>query len=43
MDYTITPSVDSSFIILKIKGTINREITMRTNMEAHALRKQLRI
>lgn len=43
MDYTITPSIDGMFIILKIKGSINREIAMRLNLEAHALGKQLHV
>lgn len=43
IDYTITPSIDGLFIILKIKGIINREIAMRLNLEAHALGKQLQV
>jgi hypothetical protein len=43
MDYTITPSIDGAFIILKIKGIINREIAMRLNLEAHALGRKLHV
>jgi hypothetical protein len=43
MDYKIAPSIDGIFIILKIKGSINRETAMRLNLEAHALGKQLQV
>jgi hypothetical protein len=43
MDYSITPSMDGTFIILKIKGNINREIATRLNLEAHALGKKLQL
>lgn len=43
MDYTITPSADRLYIILKIKGNINREIAMPLNLEAHALGKKLHV
>ncbi|MGA9119216.1 MAG: hypothetical protein WB699_07590 [Bacteroidota bacterium] len=43
MDYTITPSTDGLFIILKIKGNITRQTAMQLNLEAHALGKQLKI
>jgi hypothetical protein len=43
MNYTITPSADGMFIILKVKGNINRRIAMEMNLDAHALGKRLRV
>jgi hypothetical protein len=43
VDYTITPSIDGMFIILKVKGTITRQSIMRANLDAHALGKQLKV
>jgi hypothetical protein len=43
MDYSITPSIDGTFIILKIRGNINREIATRLNLETHALGRQLNV
>ena len=43
MDYTIEPSADGSFIIVKIRGDITRRAAMEMNLEAHALGKRLKI
>jgi len=43
MKYTITPSTDGKYIILKVKGEINRETVLQPNLEAHALAKKLGI
>jgi hypothetical protein len=43
MDYTIAPSVDGLFIILKVKGNMTRRSVMQLNLETHALGRQLRI
>ena len=43
MDYTITPSTDGMFIVLKVKGNITRRTAMQMNLEAHALGKQLQV
>lgn len=43
MSYTITPSDDGTYIILTVKGEINRKKAMRQNLEAHALGRQLGI
>jgi hypothetical protein len=43
MKYTITPSNDGKYIILKVKGEINRETVLQPNLEAHALAKKLGI
>ena len=43
MDYTITPSNDGMFIILKVKGNITRKTALQMNLEAHALGRQLKI
>ena len=43
MNYTITPSIDGMFIILKVKGNITRKTAMQMNLEAHALGKQLHV
>ena len=37
MNYTITPSKDGKYIILKIQGEINRQSAMKQNLEAHTL------
>ena len=41
MKYTITPSADGKYIILKIRGEINRQTIEQPNLEAHALGKKL--
>ena len=41
MKYTITPSADGKYIILKIKGEINRKTINQPNLKAHALGKKL--
>jgi hypothetical protein len=43
MEYTITPSIDGMFIILKVKGNITRRTAMQMNLEAHALGRQLQV
>jgi hypothetical protein len=43
MEYTITPSSDRMFIILKVKGNITRRTAMQMNLEAHTLGKQLKV
>ena len=39
MKYTIKPSKDGKYIILKVAGEINRQSAMKQNLEAHALGK----
>jgi hypothetical protein len=41
MKYTLTPSDDGKYIILKIKGEVNRQTIEQPNLEAHALGKKL--
>jgi len=41
MNYTITPSKDGKYIILKIQGEINRQSAMKQNLEAHTLGEKL--
>jgi hypothetical protein len=43
MDYTITPSTDGKFIILKVKGNITRQTMMPANLDAHRLGRQLKV
>ena len=43
MDYTITPSIDGTFITLKVKGNIIRQTIMKAILEAHALGRQLKV
>lgn len=43
MSYKIIPSEDKQFIIIKVKGEINRKTAMQQNQEAHALGKKLGI
>lgn len=43
MDYTITPSIDGTFIILTVKGNITRLNMMHKVLEAHALGRKLHI
>jgi len=43
MTYTITPSRDGRYIVLKVFGEINRRIAMKQNVEAHALGRKLGI
>jgi hypothetical protein len=43
MSYTISPSDDNSYIIVKVKGTITRQTAMQQNLEAHALGRRLQI
>ena len=43
MEYSITPSKDGTYIILKVKGNITRNSAMEMNLEAHALGRQLHI
>ncbi|MEE4352071.1 MAG: hypothetical protein V2J25_04305 [Desulfatiglans sp.] len=43
MSYTIKPSDDRNYIILKVCGEINRELAMKQNLEAHALGAELGI
>jgi hypothetical protein len=41
--YTITPSVDGSFITIKVRGDITRQAAAQMNLEAHALGEQLKV
>jgi hypothetical protein len=43
MDYTISPSIEGTFIILKVKGNITRQGMMQKIFEAHAFGKQLQV
>lgn len=43
MNYTITPSEDGKYIILKVIGDVNRKTMLPLNLEAHALGKQLQV
>jgi hypothetical protein len=43
MEYTITPSADGTYIILKVKGNITRQSVLPMNLEAHALGRKLNI
>ena len=43
MSYTIKPSEDGKYIILKHWGEIDRELTTQRNLEAHALGAKLGI
>jgi len=43
MSYTITPSPDKTYILIKTVGDITAEIAMQQNLEAHALGKKLGI
>ena len=43
MSYSITPSEDGKYIILKHWGEINSELAMKRNLEAHALGAKLGI
>jgi hypothetical protein len=43
MNYTITPSADGSFILIKVRGDINRHSAMQMNLEAHELGRQLQL
>lgn len=43
MTHTITTSEDGQYILIKVKGVIDRNIAMQQNLEAHALGKKLNI
>ena len=43
MEYTITPSNDNTYIILKVKGNITRQSATQMNLEAHALGRKMHI
>jgi hypothetical protein len=43
MNCTITPSADESFIMIKVRGDINRHSAVQMNLEAHELGRRLRI
>jgi hypothetical protein len=43
MKYTIRPSKDGKYIILKIVGEINSQSAMNQNLEAHAMGRELGI
>ena len=43
MSYSVKPSEDGKYIILKHWGEINRELTTQRNLEAHALGAELGI
>lgn len=41
MTYDIYPCPDKTYIILNVKGDINRKLAMQQNLEAHKLGKEL--
>jgi len=43
VNYTVAPSADGSFIVIKACGDITRRDASQISLEAHALGKQLRI
>jgi len=43
MTYSITASDDKKYIIVKVVGTISRQLAIQYNLEAHALGKELGI
>lgn len=43
MTYTIRPSEDGNYILMKIVGEITRESSLKPNLEAHALGMKLGI
>ncbi len=43
MGYTITPSADGKYILLKITGNIDRHLAMQYNLEAHKIGQELGI
>ncbi|MBN1379153.1 MAG: hypothetical protein JXA04_07935 [Gammaproteobacteria bacterium] len=43
MSYTISPSEDGEYIVLKVNGEIDRVTALRYNLEAHTLGKKLKI
>ncbi len=43
MSYSISPSDDGSYLILKITGDINRQTAMQYNLKAHAAGAELGI
>ena len=43
MGYTITPSADGKYIVLKVTGDMTRRLTMDQNLESHAMGKRLGI
>lgn len=43
MTYSITASDDNKYIIVKVIGTISRQLAIQYNLEAHALGKELGI
>jgi len=43
MSYTIAPSKNERYIILTVRGEINRRVAMQQNLEAHALGRKLNI
>jgi hypothetical protein len=43
MTYTITPSNDKKYVILKVTGDINRRLAIKYDMEAHKIGHELGI
>ncbi|MDY0020055.1 MAG: hypothetical protein RBT47_08645 [Anaerolineae bacterium] len=43
MAYSITPSDDGKYIIMKVTGNFNRQLAMQYNLESHTLGKSLGI
>ena len=41
MNYSLAPSEDGKYIILTVRGEINRKIALQQNLEAHALGRKL--
>ena len=41
MNYSLAPSEDGKYIILTVRGEINRKIALQRNLEAHALGRKL--
>lgn len=40
-EYAITPSADGRYIVIKVRGEINRKAAMQQNLEAHALGRKM--
>ena len=43
MDYKISPAETGDYIILTVRGTINRQTALQQDLEAHALGRELGI
>ena len=43
MEYSITPAEEHQYIYIRVVGDIDRDVSMRINLEAHALGRRLGI